>query len=170
MFVICTDLLDNLGKNLSSITFLFYFEGSPKRKNNDSSLVMYEGNETTVHFEMIANPAPDRLMIYYIGSFLNDTLHKKLELENAAIFACKVNGIYMLTCIVTLYNKTAFDTGFYSAEFSNGLGNVSFDFRITVVQSLTTVPSMVPGMHFSLIVNKCNDYYLHTHTHAHTYI
>lgn len=99
---------------------------------HDSYSVTFNGDKARLHFKFLADPAPNVLSIFSIKSSLNDTTSRKVEYQNSVEFDCKSDQLYryMVTCTVTLLNKTAFRPGVYDAVFSNDLGNISLTFEI----------------------------------------
>ncbi|XP_025100982.1 uncharacterized protein LOC112568095 isoform X2 [Pomacea canaliculata] len=105
---------------------------APRQTMHDSYSVTFNGDKARLHFKFLADPAPNVLSIFSIKSSLNDTTSRKVEYQNRVEFDCKSDQLYryMVTCTVTLLNKTAFRPGVYDAVFSNDLGNISLTFEI----------------------------------------
>lgn len=113
------------------VSFFLLLKGSPKNVTSESYSTRFEVDKATLTFQMFANPMPDLLAIFYIGSANNST-PKKIEHENTTRSTCSSENLYgsMVSCHVTLYEETVYATGFYLATFANLLGNISFDFEI----------------------------------------
>lgn len=134
----------------------FCFKGSPKKVANDSYVTTFVDDKASLMFQMIAFPSPKLVSIFYIGSS-NDSTPRMKEHENTGISTCSFDKVYsyMITCTVTLHNKTVYATGFYTATFSNILGNLSFPFEVK--ERIYDTTQVTAGKRKMFIIKKAHD-------------
>ncbi|KAK7473452.1 hypothetical protein BaRGS_00035328 [Batillaria attramentaria] len=107
--------------------------------------VTYEGNRTTLNFDLVTFPAPHDLNIVYLGQ--SGVSNERPVRGDTVKITCSPSAVsWIRNCVVTVDRMTQDDEGFYRADVTNTLGRMTYTFYVHVKKANTSGAAEVTSL------------------------